>query len=139
MLVMAILVVLALAGREVYNGFAIGRNIDNVSKTIMFDLRIARSNAMSGQESHNWGIHFVNNTADYYELFSSPSDYSDVSKVVKTTTYLSDNISFLVPSEGNNLDVIFASLSGTSSSSTISIISAQNQKSILVNTEGLVN
>lgn len=139
LLVMAILAVVALASREVYNGFAMGKNIDSVSKTIIFDLRAARSNAMSGQESNNWGIHFVNGGSDYYEFFSSPGAYAHASTTIKTTTYLSGGLSFLTPSEGNNLDVIFSGLSGTSSSSTIGIISAQDQKNIIINAEGLVN
>lgn len=139
LLVMAILVIVALASREVYNGFAMGKNIDAVSKTIIFDLRVARSNAMSGQESNNWGIHFVNGASDYYEFFSSPGTYAHASTSIKTTTYLGSGLSFLTPSEGSSLDVIFSGLSGASSSSTISIKSAQDQKNIIVNTEGLVN
>ncbi|QQG52601.1 MAG: type II secretion system protein [Candidatus Falkowbacteria bacterium] len=139
LLVMAILVTVALASREVYNGFAMGKNIDAVSKTVIFDLRTARSNAMSGQESNNWGIHFVNGASDYYEFFSSPGTYAHASTTVKTTTYLSGGLSFGTPSEGNNLDIIFTSLSGTSSSATVNITSSQDQKNITVNAEGLVN
>lgn len=139
MLVMALLVVIALASREVYNGFALGTNIDNVSKTIIFDLRAARNSAMNGQEANNWGIHFVNSTSDYYEIFASPSNYSDGSKSVKMTVYLSSGINFSSPSEGNNTDIIFTSLSGTSSSANINVISASTQKTVSVNSEGLVN
>ncbi|MFZ4631691.1 MAG: pilus assembly FimT family protein [Patescibacteria group bacterium] len=139
MLVMSILVIIALASREVYNGFALGKNIDNISKTIVFDLRGARSNAMNGQEDSNWGVHFVNSTSDYYEIFTSPTVYGAFSSSVRTTVYLGSGISFSLPSEGNNQDIIFAKLSGTSTTANINIISTSNQKTISVNSEGLVN
>ena len=141
MLVMALLVIIAMASREVYNGFALGANIDNVSKTIIFDLRSARSSAMNGQDSYNWGVHFVNATStsdtDYYEIFSTPTNYASTTK--KTTVFLSNGIGFSTPSVGTTLDIIFTSLSGTSSAANIIVTSVSNQKTVSVNSEGLVN
>lgn len=139
MLVMSILVVIALVSREVYSGFALGKNIDNISKTIVFDLRSARSNAMNGQEDNNWGIRFVNSTSDYYEIFTSPTVYGASFSAVRTTVYLDSGISFSSPGEGNTQDILFTKLSGTSTTANINIISASNQKIISVNSEGLIN
>lgn len=139
MLVMAILVIIALASRDIYNNFALDTSIDNNSKTIMFDLRSARDRAMNGQNDYNWGIHFVNSASDYYEIFSTPTNYASASTTIESTNYLNGNTTFSSPSAGNSIDIIFTKISGLATATDIIIVSGSNQRTISVKSQGLIN
>lgn len=140
MLVMTILVIIAMVGREFYGNFALDANIDNSAKTIMFDLRSARDKAMNGQDSDNWGIHFVNGASDYYEIFSTPTNYASASTTIESTTYLSGNIVFSSPPSASSSDIIFNSISGLVATDTsVVILSGTNSRTISVKSQGLIN
>jgi prepilin-type N-terminal cleavage/methylation domain-containing protein len=139
MLVMAILVIIAFVSRDLYTNFALDTTIDNNSKTIMFDLRSARDKAMNGQDDDNWGIHFVNATSDYYEIFSTPTNYASASTTIESTNYLNGNVTFSSPATGNSVDIIFTKISGLATATDIIIISGTNQRTISVKSQGLIN
>jgi prepilin-type N-terminal cleavage/methylation domain-containing protein len=139
MLVIAMLAIIVFVSREFYGSFALDATVDNSAKTITFDLRNVRDRAMNGQNDSNWGIHFANASDDYYEIFSTPTNYADVAKVIESKNYLSGNIKFSSPSEGNNLDVIFTKVSGTTFDASVIIMYGTNQKTITVKAQGLIN
>ncbi|MFZ2310792.1 MAG: hypothetical protein WAW11_04600, partial [Patescibacteria group bacterium] len=95
--------------------------------------------AMNGLEDQNWGIHFVNSTNDYYEIFSTPSNYSDVAKKILVTSYLQNGITFSSPAEGVDADIIFIKINGQVASSSIIIKTGANQRVISIQSQGLIN
>lgn len=139
MLVIGVLVVIATMSRDFYGSFVPEAQVEENAKTIIYDLRNTRDKAMNGQDDRSWGVHFVNGASDYYEIFSTPTDYSDVGKTILLTSYLRNNITFNTPSEGGNLDIIFSKISGQVSSSSITIKSGSNQKTIFIKEQGLID
>lgn len=136
LLVIAILAILATLGFGFFRGFTKNVELDSTAKTIVSDLRDARGKAMSGEDSRKWGIRFINASDDYYEFFSTPTDYSDASKSVKNTAYLARGVSFSSPSEGQNSDVIFGKITGTSTAAAIIIVSESRSKTINITASG---
>lgn len=139
MLVIGILVIIATMSRDFYGSFVPTAQLEDNAKTIIYDLRNARDRAMNGQESKLWGIHFVNGASDYYEVFSTPSDYNDIQKTVLVTSYLRNGITFSSPSEGTNFDIIFSKISGQVASSSITLQVRNNFRTIFVKEQGLIN
>ena len=77
----------------------------------------------------------MNGATDYYEIFSTATDYG--SGTVKTKTYLVSGIALSEPSEGINKDVIYGKISGTiSSDTTVKIISGGTEKIINITALG---
>mgnify|MGYP000600230426 CR=1 FL=1 len=62
--------------------------IKSAIQTMVFDLKQAQSKSMIGEGNFKWGLHFVNNTDNYYEIFSTPTDYGDGGKVIVSKIYL---------------------------------------------------
>lgn len=139
MLVIGILVIIATISRDFYGSFVPGAQLEDNAKTIIYDLRNTRDKAMNGQDSRLWGIHFVNGVSDYYEIFSTPTDYNDVAKTILVTSYLRNGIMFSSPAEGNNLDIIFNQINGQVASSSITIKAGNTTRTIFVKEQGLIN
>ncbi len=139
MLVIGILVIIATISRDFYGSFVPGAQLEDNAKTIIYDLRNTRDKAMNGQDSRLWGIHFVNGASDYYEIFSTPTDYSDATKTILVTNYLRNGIIFSSPAEGNNLDIIFNQISGQVASSSVTIKTGSLERTIFVKEQGLIN
>lgn len=139
MLVIGILVIIATISRDFYGSFVPGAQLEDNAKTIIYDLRNTRDKAMNGQDSRLWGIHFFNGASDYYEIFSTPTDYSDVTKTILVTNYLRNGIIFSSPAEGNNLDIIFNQISGQVASSSVTIKTGSLERTVFVQGQGLIN
>jgi prepilin-type N-terminal cleavage/methylation domain-containing protein len=139
LLVIAVLAIIATISRDFFGSFVSGSQIGASANTITYDLRAARDKAMNGQDDQLWGIHFVNGGSDYYQMFSTPSDYSSPSKTISVTSYLPSGISFSSPAEGQNIDIIFNKISGTTTPMNIIINAGLNTKTISVKEQGLVN
>ena len=138
-LVIGMIVIIATMSRDFFGSFVGGAQLENNAKTIIFDLRNTRDKAMNGLEDRNWGIHFVNSTNDYYEIFSTPTNYSDLAKKILVTSYLQNSIIFSSPAEGVNSDIIFTKINGQAASSSIIIKAGINQRTISVQPQGLIN
>lgn len=136
LLVIAIIAIIATVGSGYYRNYVKSVEFDTAAKAIIFDLKNAQAKAMASEDNVKWGIHFVNGSSDYYELFSTPSDYSDPAKSVKLATYLSGTIFFASPTEGFNSNIIFNKISGTSSSSSVIISFEESSKTINVTAVG---
>lgn len=139
LLVIGILVVIAAMSRDFYGSFVSGAQLDANAKTIVYDIRNTRDKAMNGQDDRRWGLHFVNGASDYYETFSSPTDYSDGAKTIGVTTYLRNGIILTSPAEGFNTDIMFNKISGTTTAATIIIKAGNDTKTISVEGQGLIN
>ena len=128
----AILALLAVFAFGSYRNYAKGIELGFTAKNIAYDLRNARAKAMGGEGRLNWGIHFVNSVSDYYEFFSSPTNYSDPDKIIQNTSFLPTNITFSLPVSSSTLDVIFSRIAATTTTTTITIVSEDVSKSINV-------
>lgn len=138
LIVMAVIVTLGVAGVETYRNFSKGVEISSVGQTIAADLRHMQSKAMIGEGGYKWGVHIVNGADDYYELFSTPTDYESGSKDVIATTTLSRGINFSDPAEGNSKDVVFSKISGTTTATTIGIVSEGQTQTIIISNIGTI-
>ncbi len=136
LIVISVLAILAAAGSGYYRNYMGEIQLDSAVGNLTSDLKIARAKAMSGEDDRRWGIHFVNGTEDYYEVFSTPDNYSNPGIVIDTTTHLSFGAVFTNPTEGNSKDVIFDKIKGSTASTTIVISSDIFEKTITISSEG---
>lgn len=139
LLVIAVLVIIAAMSRDFYGSFVSGAQLEANTKTTIYDLRNTRDKAMNGQDDKFWGIHFVNSTDDYYEIFSTLSNYSDQSKTTIVKVYLKNGINFSLPAEGINTDIIFNKISGTTTAANIILKAGLAEKIISIKEQGLIN
>lgn len=125
LIVVAIIALLGAAGSGYYRGFVKTVELQSVSKTLAEDLRYARSKSMIGEGGVKWGAHMVNTSggSQYYELFSTPTNYADAGKAVISTTTLSVGLTFSDPIAGANKDIIFTKISGTTTATTVAVVS----------------
>lgn len=139
LLVIGVLVIIVAMSRDFYGSYVSGSQLGSSASMLSFDLRNTRDKAMNGQDDRNWGMNFVNGASDYYEIFSTPTDYANPAKTLITTFYLSNGITFSAPSEGNNINIIFNKISGTTTPAGIIINAGLDSKAISVQTQGLIN
>lgn len=138
LLAVAVLAVLASAAVGFYGEFAKGVELNSVVKSFIFELKNARSKAMAGEDGLKWGVRVVNNTSDYYEIFSTPTNYSSASTTIKSITYLSVGIIFSTPPESSSTDIIFSKISGSATSTLVVIESKSESKTITITSNGNV-
>lgn len=144
LIVIALIAIIGTIGASFYINYGKTVEINSLSQTMIFDLKSAQSKAMTGEGELKYGIHFVNGASDYYEIFSTPTDYSDGAKATLSTNYLTNNVTFSEPTEGNNKDIIFNKISGGTSdciatNPCIEIISQNNTKKINVSSIGSIS
>lgn len=125
LIVIAIITLLGAVGSGYYRGFIKNVEIQSVSKTLEGDLKHMRSKSMIGEGGVMWGAHIVNTSEgdQYYELFSTPTNYADIAKDVISTTTLSVGLSFSDPGAGASKDIIFTKISGTTTATTVVVVS----------------
>ena len=136
----AVIAILASISIGSYGGWIKNMQLESTATQIISDLRGAQANAFGGQGGLNWGIHFVNNgDTEYYEIFSTPTDYSDSSKTITGTVYLQKDIVFSDPPVGNPKNVVFNRATGTINSNTqIVVILGNKTKTINITTVGSI-
>jgi len=139
LIVIGILSVISVLGSSIYSSYTKNIEINTTAQVISSDLKQMQSKAMTGDSGLKWGIHFVNNTRNYYELFSTPTDYNDASKIVATTNYLPNGILFSDPTSSSNKDIIFSRITGNTSASSVSITSNGIIQTISVSSVGTVS
>lgn len=138
LLVMAIMAMIAVFSVSSYRNYSKSIELDSTSKNIVYDLRQMQVRAASGESRLNFGAHLVNGTSDYYELFSSPTNYLDVSKNIISKIDLPVTVYFSSPIEGANKDIIFSSISGGTNADFLIITSEGNSKTVNVTASGAV-
>jgi len=137
-LVFSVLAIISVAASGFYMNYSKGVEINTTAQTISEDLKQMQSKSMTGDSGLKWGAHFVNGASDYYELFSTPTDYSDSSKVVISTSYLPGSITFTDPGDSSSKDIIFNKITGTASASSVTITSNGVSQTISVASMGTV-
>ena len=107
LLVIGVLAILAVTGSSIYRNYSKNVELEANASAIISDLKSVQSKSMNGEEGLKWGIRFVNGTDDYYEIFSTATDY--LGGTVKRRAYLTDRITFSSPTD----DIIFDKIRGT--------------------------
>ena len=138
LMVITIFIILSVVGSASYRNYNKSVELSAFSQAMSGNMRYMRSKSMIGEGGFKWGIHFVNSTNDYYELFSTPTTYADAGKVITETDYLPKSITFSDPTEGNTKDVIFDKISGNSTTASVSVISESVTQTINVTSIGTV-
>lgn len=134
LIVIAIIAIIAVVGSDSYRNYVKTVELRTTARTIVADLGQVRSKAMTGDGGYKWGVHFINGTDDYYELFSTDGTYSTTT----ATTTLSKSITFSSPTEGNTTNIIFNKISGTTTAATVIITSEGATQTVTVNETGAI-
>ena len=133
LMVLAILSILSATGIGIFYGSVQSQKLDSTADMIISDLRLARTKAMLGEDGKNWGIHFINDSDDYYQLFSSPTGYEDASVSIDATVYLSGGISFSAPLASSS--AVFNKITGVlSATESVTIVSPYNESKTITST-----
>lgn len=140
LIVVAIIALLGAAGAGYYRGFVKSVELQSVSKTLAGDLKHVQSKSMIGEGGFKWGAHVVNTSggSQYYELFSTPTNYADATKSVISTTTLSTGLAFADPSAGASKDIIFTKISGTTTAATVVVVSEGKYATTTISSIGAV-
>jgi prepilin-type N-terminal cleavage/methylation domain-containing protein len=133
LIVIAILAILASIGTGFFINYARSSEVNSAHKIIISNLKEAQAKSISGESGRKWGVHFENDASDYYELFSTPTNYSDASKEIKATGYLSSGIYFTQPAESASSTILFEKIRGTTASDADIIISSPNGQTKIIN------
>jgi len=136
LVVISIVAVVGTIGVGFYLNYAKSIEIKTVANTLVSDLKQAQAKSMAGTNGFKWGVHLVNGDTDYYETFSSPSDYSDASKNVISSKYLTKGVSFSDPTSGSTKDIIFNKITGATTESSIVLSSSEVTKTISISSVG---
>lgn len=138
LLVIAILAVLFTGVGAFYGNYIKIVEFESVGKHMLFDMREARTYAMSGKKGEYWGVHAKNGVDDYYEIYSTPSDYSSGAKTIFSTVYLPGGISFTLPAEGLERDILFSRIFGTTTPAVLEVAFNNATTTITITQEGFV-
>jgi len=129
-LVVAIVSVLSVIAISSYRSLIKNTEVDLTANNLIFDLKQAKANALSGVDNRRWGVRLVNSPTgiDYYELFSTPTNFSDPATVIESTDYFPATIYFTDPSDiAGTKEIVFEKIKGTlSGTQTIDISSVDN-------------
>lgn len=139
LLVITVLLVIVTIGQDYYSNYVRSIELEAEARLIASDLKTQRGKASSGLDDRHWGVRFVNDSSDYYVLFSTPDTYSSASTTVSATTTLPNGVSFTSPGEGSSSTVMFTKVFGTTTAATITLNSWDVARSVSVSANGLVN
>lgn len=137
-LVMGILAVITTVGFGYYRNFARSIELESTSTVLMSDLKTAQAKSMAGTDNRKWGIHTVNGASDYYEVFSTPTTYTDPVASVSETIYLPSGISFSSPGEGVTRDILFSKITGTTAPASLSLTFESTTRDITIKGVGVI-
>lgn len=140
LIVISVLAILSVSGIGYYRNYAKNIAIDATRDEMIFTLKEARAksalgDAGAGDVSLAWGVHLINATEDYYELYATPTTYSDGAMSVKRTISLDTGVVFTDPTEGATKDILFQKITGSTTPATISFFS--DGRVVTVNITGL--
>lgn len=140
LIVIAIITIIGAIGSGFYVNYGKSIEIKSTAETLASDLKQAQSKSMIGEGGFKWGVHFVNSTNDYYEIFSTPTDYSSGSKVIISTKYLTSNVTFSDVNIPTVKNIIFNKISGgISADDTVIVVSSALTKTIGVSSIGNIS
>lgn len=136
LLVIALLAIVGGIGSTYYFNIVKDLELASAADTLIEDLRRTQNGSMTGENGRAWGVHFVNGADDLYQVFSTLSDFAGTSTIVVNTVYLPASILFSDPIEGTTKDVVFARITGAATSTSITIASPDNNKTITIPASG---
>jgi prepilin-type N-terminal cleavage/methylation domain-containing protein len=136
-MVVAIVVLIGSMGVGMYLNYGKTVEVNGIAQSISYDLKDAQSKAMTGEGGFKWGIHFFNTTNDNYQIFSTATDYS--SATVASTSYLPSTVTFSSPASGLSTDIIFSRISGTTTPSSVVLVSQGNTRTVSVSSLGSIS
>lgn len=138
LLVIAVLAVLGSIGSAYY--FNVIKNIEmsTAAAGVISDLKHAQNSAMSGEAGMRWGVRFTNGGEDYYQIFSTPTDFANASTSITSTIYLPQQILFSDPSEGMTKDILFDRITGVTTATTITLASSDSTHVITIPAAGSI-
>lgn len=136
LLVIGILAIITAIGSGYYRNYARNVEFDSAAKNMLFSLKKAQAKAMAGEGALKWGVHVVNGTSDYYEIFSTPTNYADASRITSETIYISGSVALSDPSEGNSTDIIFDKISGAAAAASVAFSFEGSIKTITITATG---
>lgn len=136
LLVVAILAILGGAGAAYYGNFSRGVEITTASKRLIADIRAARSRAIAGEDGRRWGVHLVNGAQDYYEVYSTPTTYTDGAVTTEAPVYLPAGVSFSDPISSATKDILFSGIAGTTTATTTALTSSIQNITVTVTESG---
>lgn len=142
LIVMAIIAIIGAAGSGFYFNYNKSVEINSFAQTLIYDLKQAQSKSMIGEAGLFWGVHFVNDTSDYYEIYSTPDTTVDAYAHAITKSpkkYLSNGLNFTDPTEFAVKDIIFNKISGSTTASSASIIAGGMTKTIDISSLGTIS
>lgn len=139
LIVMAILAILGTISVGYFGNFARSITMTELETKLASDLKEVRAKSINGEGDLKWGAHFVSGVDNYYELFSTPTDYASPSKTVTATNFLSNGIVFTTPSAGNNIDIIFDKIYGSTTPAAITIFSSGIYATTTISSNGNIN
>jgi len=138
LIVIVILAIVSYLG--ITNLISYQRNIvlDSTVKEIVAYLEQAQGKSMSRENDKIWGVYFKNGDSDFYELYSTDSNYAGGSTA--TIVFLPSGTEFSEPTEGNSKEIQFSKLFGTTTSTEIKIAikGTTKTKTISINSEGRI-
>ena len=131
LLVIGILIAISLGGVGFYMNYGKNVEVNSFMKTLSSDIKLAQEESMVGYGSLKYGVHFVNGTKDYYEIFSTATDYN--AGTVISTNYLPNGISFSDPALNASKDIIFDKISGKATPFSVSTVSSSGDIAQIIN------
>lgn len=136
---------LAIGTIAILGGLAVGYyagvfrsiSLDAAQKIMVSDLRRAQAQAMYNVDSMKWGIHFVNSTTHYYEIFKTPTNYASMARVTTETINLPSGVLFSDPVASTTKDVIFERTTGLTAASSVGLVEASTGTSATIGISAL--
>lgn len=138
LIVVAIISILGVAGVCYYRNYGKDVEVISVAHRLISDVRSARSRAIAGESQRRWGVHAVNGAQDYYQIFSTPTNYADATTTIDSTVYLSAGITFSDPADSATKDILFSGIAGTTTATTTSLSSQTQNVTITITGSGTV-
>ncbi len=138
LIVVAILGILSAAGVGYFRNVVQQVSSESITKILISDLRTAQAKAAAGEASRKWGIHAVNGATQYYQLFSTPSNYADAQTSIEATTTFATGFLFTDPAAGMMKDIIFGGIGGTTTPTTLAITNEGKTTTITITSLGTI-
>ncbi|MBI4038375.1 prepilin-type N-terminal cleavage/methylation domain-containing protein [Candidatus Daviesbacteria bacterium] len=132
-LVLAIMLTLSVMAPSFYSRFILQNVVDNAKDQLSGSLRKAQVYSMTGKQGSSWSVNFGSNTITLYKGTSFPGRDSSFDEKFS----VNPNVSISWAS-----DISFTKATGLptpASGATITISSGSNSKTVIVNSQGVVN
>ncbi|PIR89103.1 MAG: hypothetical protein COU07_02645 [Candidatus Harrisonbacteria bacterium CG10_big_fil_rev_8_21_14_0_10_40_38] len=136
MIVMAIIIVLGtITSLNLFNERT-RKELDVTEKSIVAVLREAQQKSITQEDESEWGVAFVDDTSDYYELTKDSTSYGKQNIIKSSLEFESvTDVSFakITGEPSVNGDIVIIKISGTDC-----LLEAEKCKTITINSNGTI-